>query len=256
MKQIKFVGATLVAVLMLLTSCLGESSNSGELYHIPGKIRFESGKLLIETYSGTFYTTQLSPYEYNEGDWVYIDLSYDMDSEENANAEANGYIYITLLANPVTVQRADISYRDTTQLAPNEIALTYAAVNVGYPQYFMLNGDLLMNSVFKEQTDIRYNFEIYYDNNQEPYQHDSRNTYTFYIRAIRTLEGKSPEIEYMVPNYYEVESILKSIDVKEQAAGKTEYNIAFRYINKIDTEKEEFTWTTQDPIRFLVNTEN
>lgn len=254
MKQIKFVGAALAAVLMLLTSCLGETKNTGELYHVPGVVRYAEGKLLIDTRQGTLYSTQISPAEYYEGDWMYVSFAYDMDSPENANADTNGYIHVTLLENPNTISTVTpYGAPDTTQLMHNEIPLLNAAVNVGYYQYFdYMNGYLLLTSAFKEQTDIRYTFEMFYDYDQKLETYEGRNTYVFYVRAFKRDEGKSPTVEYVVPNAYRIESIIKNINAQEKSAGNESFYVSFRYVDEIKAETGEFTWKTDGPIEFKV----
>lgn len=255
MKQIKFVATALVAVMMLLTSCLGDSSNSGELYGVPGKIRYSSGKLLIDTSTGTLYTTQLSTSEYYDGDWVYVSFSYNMDTEENANAEANGYTHVTLLQSPSKISEGQVyGSADTTQVYTGEITLINPAYNAGHYQYFAyMDGDLMFTSEYSGLTDQRTSFQMYYDYNQESYSYNGKNTYTFYVRAIETAEGKTPTITYYAPNYYNVSSVISSVNQREKAAGNSSFCLDFRYVKEIDEETREITWSSiAAPVEFAV----
>jgi len=255
MKQIKFVGAVVAAFLLLLTSCLGETSNSGELYGVPGKVRISGAKVLIDTYQGTLYTTQLSIAEYYGGEWLYVSFSYDMDSEENANADANGYLYVTLLQNPTTIPDGQIAYySDTTKVMnDSEIALTEGAYNILYYQYFCyIDGDLMITSEYKALTDQRMNFYLYYDSNQEPYVSEGRNTYTFYVRGEKRGEdGKTPTVTYQMPYYYDVRTIMNSIETREKNAGNKSYNLDFRYIDEIDEETGEISWKSSSSMIYF-----
>lgn len=249
MKQIKYASAVLAAVLMLLTSCLGDTGNSGELYSVPGRVRYSSGKMLIDTYSawGTVYTTQLSPLEYYDGDWMYLSFSYDMESPENANREANGYTYVTLLQSPTMIPKGQVhSSSDTTQVMPEEIALINGTYNFSDSRSTaFLEKDLMFTSEYSGLTDQKTSFFLYYDYNKESYaSSDNLNTYTLYLRAIKTAEGKTPATTFYMPNYYNLGSVLNAIESKEKNAGNTSYYIEFRYVSEIDEETGELTWKT------------
>jgi hypothetical protein len=214
MKQIKFAGAAMAAALMLLTSCLGDTGNSGEIHDQLGRVRYTNGKMLIDVPSmaETIYSPKL-PLDYTEGDWMRVGFAYDYDSPENANSKANGYLNVTLLG-AAKLSEGYITSSDTTQVMTNEIALIDGVYNFGHYLYSaFIEGDLLITSGYSGLTDQETNFLMYYDYNKEPHvssgiNGESVNTYTLYIRAIETAAGKTPEVTYLKSNYYTIESIL------------------------------------------------
>jgi hypothetical protein len=252
MKQIKFAGAAMAAVLMLLTSCLGETGNSGTDRDMPGRLRYSAGKMLIDTEAGTFYTTKFSSPEYSEGDWMYISYSWDKDIPENANVDANGYLYITLLEAMAIPKGIVTPSTDTTQVMTNEIALTKGAYNPNHYQFRSVKQrELMFTSEYSGMTDQETEFVLYYDFNSEPYVFNDFNTYTLYVRAIKTNEGKSPKTNYLMPNSYNTKMIMDSIYEREKSAGKTAFNLAFRYVSEIDEETHELTWKSDTEMAFV-----
>jgi hypothetical protein len=254
MKQIKFAGAAMAAALMLLTSCLGETGNSGQVPDLPGRAYYSKGKMLIETEWGVLYPNQSSAsLLYDEGDWMYVSFAYDWDSPENVNWEANGYVSVTLLTAPTAIPKGIVTpSTDTTQVMTNEIALTKGAYNPNHYQFRSIKQrELMFTSDYSGMTDQKTEFMLYYDFNSEPYVSNDFNTYTLYVRAIKTDEGKSPKINYHMPNSYNTKMILDLIYAREKAAGKTAFNLAFRYVSEIDEETHELTWESDTEMAFV-----
>lgn len=242
MKQIKFAGAVMAAVLMLLTSCLGDTGNSGQL-PLPGRVRYANGKMLIDTHWNVLYTSQLQTLEYFDGDWVYVNFSYDFGTPENANYEANGYVNVTLLESPVAIPAGIVMpFSDTTKVMANEIALLQGFHYSTYAPIATLGGDIMFASTYSNSTDQETSFWLYYDYSKEPVASDSGNIYTLYVRATKTAEGKDPKQNLAALNYYDIESILNTIYAREKGAGKTNFFFDIRHIDEIDEETGELTW--------------
>lgn len=257
MKQIKFLSVAVAMILVLLTSCLGDGGgNSGSMSAVLGQVEYtNSGKMVVNTGYGTFYSAQL-PLDYMPGDWVYISFSYDMDSEENANADANGYIVIQL-TQVATVPTAPVYQTDLSMdvALTAEIPLTSAVIGVGYDSYFQYYlGHLLVTSEFEALTDQRNSFSMTFNPSQETTSEGGTNVYNVYIRAVQTLEGKTPKVSTQAAHVYNVEYILDAINTKEKENGASTYGLKFHYVKAIDEETREVEWASNEVIKFAVIT--
>jgi hypothetical protein len=248
MKQIKFAGAAMAAALMLLTSCLGETGNSGQL-GMPGRFTYSNGKMLIDTYFGMLYASQTSTLAYDDGDWAYVNFAFDMETPENVNWEANGYITVTLLTAPTKISEGVVAYSsDTTKAMDNEITLLQGIYITQDLAPSLRGGDFMFASAYTTLKDQETSFMVYYDYTKEPVASDNLNTYTLYVRAIRAVEGKEPKSDMAMPYYYNMESILNTIYSRERAANKEYFNFAIRHVSEIDEETGELTWKSNSPI--------
>jgi len=251
MKKIKFLGVAMAAVLLLLTSCLGETKNEGSLNFMPGKMRFDGGKLLVDIPGyGTIYSSQFMAMDFNAGDWMYVSFDYNNDSPENANAEENGYTIVTLTVSPTKIDRMPVNNRglDMETAIDGEFPLAGAAVGGDFRSFLYFNGDLMITSAFKALTDQRNEFYMIFDASQEPEKEADKNVYNIYIRGVELIAGKTPSINTNATNVYDVEYIMSTLNRKESAEGKESFGLKFNYVKEIDEETKEVKWEAQQDI--------
>lgn len=255
MKQIKFLGVAMATVILLLTSCLGDSGgNTQTVTNVPGQIDFKNGKFIVNTIYGPFYSSQMQTMDFSYDDWVFMSFTVDYDSEENANAEANGYYVVQLSVAPSLIPKVEYVSMDETGLdvaLTSEIPLTNAAVISNYDYLTYFQGYLLMASTYKSLTDQKNDFSMVFDPAQETEENNGVNVYNVYVRAVKREEGKSPQIDAGMYNVYNIKRIYENISSKEKSNGKEAFGLKFNYVKEID-ETGTLTWASNDVVNFPV----
>ncbi|MDL2208718.1 hypothetical protein LJB97_03765 [Parabacteroides sp. OttesenSCG-928-O15] len=257
MKKIKMLGvAMMAAVVMLLTSCLGDTNTvtagygfgvikSGAMFRSVASV-YGWGPVYSEQFdAGT--TTLMS------GDCVWLNFEYDTANPNNANVETNGYYYVTLKTDPVVLEKGSFNpiAPNLEEALPGEIALQYGAYGMESPQYFAAIDDyLFLTPVFTGKEDQRNNWYLYYDSSAEPEMRDGANVYTFYIRGIVDIEGKGndKDVADICPFY--TYTYLTQINDKEYAAGNSQFGLEFKYVKEFNSEGKPVWVETADVIRF------
>lgn len=248
MKQIKSFAVAFTAILLLLTSCLGDDGgNSGTLRQVFVKARYANMRTFLDAPNGDVYYSD-RVIDLTPGDWYLIDFSYDMNSPENLNAAENGFIVVNLLANPEPISKGIVNREGSDLEKPidGEFPLIDGLTGFGY----MLN-DLFISSKFKALTDQRSQFFMIFDYSQEPEVEQGQSVYNVYIRAKVTLEGKSPSGEANLLTYYNVEHIMEVINQQEKNKGNDSFYLKVNYVSEINEETGELKWEssrTEQPI--------
>ncbi|OAV69748.1 hypothetical protein Barb6XT_00321 [Bacteroidales bacterium Barb6XT] len=244
MKNVKKWSVAAVAALFLLTSCLGDTaSNSGSNSAI-AVVRYDlkSGKLLLDTNSGTLYAPEVETMGFADGDCITIAFSYDFGSPENVNAEKNGYLFVSLSATQA-IDKGSVSFvaGDTTALLSAEFALSKAVLSTA-PSYFAyLNDNLFLVSSYKGLSGQKNRWTLFADASQTPVKENGNNAYTLFLRVAKVDDGKTPEGAQTEINAYNVGDFIRRISQKEQAEGNKGYSLKIFYINEIK-EDGTFTW--------------
>lgn len=247
MKKFKVWSIAAGGALLLLTSCLGETSNTGSFTRVPAVTRLKTASVLADSNVGTVYSPDIMSMGYYGDDPILISFSYDMGSPENANAEQNGYTYVTLTEKPITVDKGIVSpmIGDTTVLLEREIALHSGVATINDYTYFApyLNGYMFLTSVFEGLTDQKNYWYMNYDVNQEPDTDNGVNVYSLYLRAQKYEDGKTPSGDQAEMRAYDVKYFFQTINQREKSAGKTSFRVKVNYIESIN-EDGTFKWVS------------
>ncbi|MDL2255583.1 hypothetical protein LJC38_03245 [Parabacteroides sp. OttesenSCG-928-K15] len=242
MKKIRVMGvAMMAAIVMLFSSCLGDTSTIREYRFVPAVVTYIGGysKIGAETIMGTLYVPELDNLAYMEGDCIWLSFQYDSEDPNNVNEQANGYSYVKLLTNPTAIDKGFFidDAPDLEEKMNGEIPLLYGSYNMGNYQYFsILNNYLFMTSVFKGKEGQGNRWQLYYDRNAGPRNVDGTNVYTFYVRAVMTKEGTANETNYESMNAFPVNSVISQINDSEFNQGNSSFGMEFKFVEKFDEE--------------------
>lgn len=238
MKTFKLFGVLAAAALIiLLTSCLGDSNNTRTLNSQFAVARIDSKTFktvldingLGSVYSPSAESSVIS------GNCYLVDLTVDFSSAENANAADNGYYIATVgnineVAKGLSIQQV----ADTTALLENEQPVTELVIN----NY--LSGYLLMSANFDQLKNQQNRWEIYYDPMQEGGEDKNGNRYyDLFIRVVKRVDGEgSSTTKELVRRAFEAKSFIEKCIEKEKADNKTVVNLKFNYVQSISKENE------------------
>ncbi|MDH6357178.1 hypothetical protein [Parabacteroides sp. PF5-9] len=254
MKTIKLCSLALITVILVsLTSCLGDSENTQDVQFVSGIVVSEKGKKLIQTQVlGNIYDPRISTMYFGTGDeYVVCSFQVETTSAENANAEENGYWHVTLYDDPATVNEGGVDYYnkpDTTVLLANEIELSEGVIAT-YPYSNIIayiNGMFFLPTGNTGLTGQEAQFVMYIDPAQEPIKNGSINEYTAILRAVETAAGKTPQLNHLRANAYNLKYPIETIQQKEKQLGNERFNLRFTFLSKIEEkegEEVELTWT-------------
>ena len=85
-------------------------------------------------------------------------------------------------------------------------------------------------------------YQLQYDYNQEPQTVDGKRVYDFFLRVVKTSDGKG--IVGTTPFYYtfNTRGYFKTLQSKETAAGNETLSIRFNYIKEFNKDTTAATW--------------
>jgi len=248
MKKISLFSMAVASILLLLTSCLGDTKNAGDNHGVPGVIRYYSEKGIyvadILAYPYTIYSPDLM-LKYDEGDCLYVSYSYDMDSPENANfGGSQPYAHVSLIESQ-KINKGYVSdyLGDTTKVMnDNEFALKKAVADLAY-----INQHLILASSYKGKKERKSNWYLYYDLNEEPTKKEGQNVYSVLLRAEIKEEGKEDSDDTGEVNSYDLRSLISTLNSKEKGQGNKAYSLDFKFIKEIK-EDGSVDWSSSEKL--------
>lgn len=245
MKKINLYCMAVVSVLVLLTSCLGDSGNSTDQRNgqfAVARMDSKSLKTVLDVnYNGTVYSPS-AELMVNAGNCYSIDYQIDFSSPENANAATNGY-YVAAITNVQELEKGSAipQITDTTALMENEQAINELGVVIGgYINGYLLVGAKL-NQLKKQQTQ----WNLYYDMSQKVKENSNgERYYDVFVRAVKRVEGEgTTPSEMMDYRVYEVKRFIEHFMEQEKAANKREVNFKFNYLKSInEKDSTDLKW--------------
>lgn len=245
MKKINLYCMAVVSVLVLLTSCLGDSGNSNQqAYGQFAVARMDSKSfktvLVVNGYGALYSPT--AELQITAGNCYSIDYDLDFSSPENANAATNGY-YVAAITNIHELDKGSAipQISDTTALMENEQTINELGVMMGG----YIDGYLLVatksNQLKKQQTQ----WSLYYDMSQEAKQNSNgERYYDMFVRAVKRVDGEgttpTETLDYRV---YEVKRFIEHCLEKEKADNKTKVNFKINYLKSInEKDSTDLKW--------------
>ncbi|MDH6313595.1 hypothetical protein M2137_002385 [Parabacteroides sp. PFB2-10] len=245
MKKIKMLGvAMMAAVVMLLTSCLGDTNTVTEGYGFGVINNGAMFRNVAHVYGwGALYATDFDTLM--NGDCVWLNFEYDTADPNNANSATNGFAYVTLLQKPVELDKGNFNpvVSNLDEALPGEIALKHGAYGVESPQYFAAIGDyLFLTPVYVGKEKQKNSWSLYYDPSAEPVMKDGVYVYTFYVRGVMETEGEGSDKDLADISPFYTYGHLTRINDKEYAAGRTIFALEFKHVQDFDEETGAPVW--------------
>jgi hypothetical protein len=255
MKKLSFIGLLSVCTL-LFTSCLEGGSNEQSRNGVPGVVRFDAKimKTVIDApdfYPFAFYDPNMASLGLMEEDCVIFGYSVNYNDAANASFQTTGIIEGTITSISVLTQYSvQPSLIDTTKLMDQEQPIAYAVAASG--GWLYLSNKLFLASEFKQKTDQKTNWLLYYDPELPTKEIDGKKVYSLFLRATLQTEGKAPEINGSVINAFEARRFFESISNFEKNQGKKEAYFQINYIKEIK-EDSTFTWGQPEVLTFALS---
>lgn len=257
MKRFKLCSVALTAfTLLLLTSCLGDSSSEMNFVDLPGSARFEGNKVVVETAVGTVYAPNLLATGFSADDCMLISFQYDSEDPANDGSLQNSYVTVTLTANPTSVSKRNVSFYniDTTTVQTGERALDYGDYSHNAQYFGYLNGYLFMTSAYSGKAEEKLSWTLFFDRDQTPVKvkgsdvkgvEKEYNEYKAYLRCIVESEGTGTATNRAVINAYDAKDMIDLLNMKEKSLGNEGYFLNIQHVEKI-TESDSLIWKASE----------
>ncbi len=259
MKKFNLCGVA-AAALMLLTSCLGDDAGSMKQNWsgLLGVVRTsdKNFKQIVRTSIGDVYNEEIINKGFALGDCIQFNCLYDSSNPNNANDYSNGYTYVTVTGEPALINKVNIEMikADTTKLlSENEFVLEnpIAKTSLGVDFAPSIDGVMFLTSSYKGLSEQKNEWHMYYDMAQQPVRERGYNTYTFFLRAEKVADGKTPSSLKGQLNAYPAKHILEHINSKEYSDGNKKFNIRIAYLKTInENDRTDLEWDYSTPIQF------
>lgn len=232
------------AAMTLLTSCLGETTNSQKLSGIPGVVYLDDltgTKTLVDIGSFPIYSSTLEN-KFMSNDCVISSFEIDYSSPENANASTLGY-YNVALSDCQKVDSYNMlnitSPQDTATVLTNELPVE-AAVNNLYMHSYVRGYQFLWPTIkMKEDQKIEWRLYANMSNIEAGGTENDYNYYSMFLRAVETRPGEgSDEVTTLYPAAFYIKNFVERANSIEVSNNKDFYLIRVYYIEKIGEDKK------------------
>lgn len=243
MKAFKLIGVSAAAALLLLTSCLGETSNStsGTTFAV-GATSDKTYKTILNTPSGAIYSPTLMA-KVTDGACYSVSFEVNFDTPENANAATNGY-YTATIAGLDEISKGQAVYYnvpDTAKLLVDEIPLTNAGVIERMGWY--VDKHLFFAGAYNGLKGQKNTWTLYWDRSKEPVTIDNVITYSLFLRAVKVSDGEGTSVtSFSDMRAYNIGSEIERIS-NSMSSDTKQFNLKVNYLNNInEKDSADLTW--------------
>lgn len=244
MKTLRLLSAVAATAMVLLTSCLGEGSNTYSATQFAvGGISEKSYQTVLNTPVGPIYSTALEG-KVVPGACYQVAYEVDSSSPENVNASTNGYYMATISALAEISEGVCQYYNipDTAVLLTNELPLQNL---MAYQQLGVyVDGHLFLGGTFNKKNEQQNSWTLYWDRTKDPVEVDNVNTYDLFIRVQKMSEGTGTTATATTePRAFELDQVLKAVNDAEKAKDQTTYALKINYLTAInEKDSTDLKW--------------
>lgn len=236
MKKLNLFGIVFLMAIGMLTSCLGEGSNSSSGTAI-GVIRTDF-RTFTNVLDISEYESFSSPAFGNmsEGSCCIVayTLNYDLPENSTEMVKTNGYYTVTV-AQKEEIEQFYMAYSltDTTRLLDHEMPIINPVYeNAG--QY--VKGRLFIAHLVKQPEDQKTAYHLSYDPQFTDIKEGSNGNriYDVFLRATVVAEGSKTSEERLSELYaYNMSNYFNEVANMEDGLGKKTFDIRFNYVSDI-----------------------
>ena len=262
MKNFKTLCVAACVAMVGLSSCLGDGKTVTKGTDVPTVVRtvtfedFSTKKLMVTPY-GYLSTADAYLVDYEDGDCVLIDFTYDSSDPNNDGSAARGYSYVTLdqVVEPVNDWPCNsITSNDTTLTDPSvEQPLTYAISSLQKAAY--VDGYIFLPSAFKGKETRQTVWRMAANRYAEPEWVKGKRTFHMWMRAQITYDGdpNTKETDMVKTNAYYIKDVIDGWNTYMQNNCETEdsYYVLIHYIRSINQNGEP-EWAETEQLQFMV----
>ena len=242
MKKRGILATAICSALVLLTSCLGETTNSQRLSGMPGVVytgdALSGYKTLVDIGSFPIYSATLDKGDLLPGDCVVTSFEVDYSSPENATAGTQGYYNVSFSA----CEKIDKSNMRSLSLPTDTtIALTgELPINNSVERSFMhsyVRGYQFLWPSINLKKNQTAEMQLYVDMNKiEPcYTKDGMNYYAMFLRAVEVNKPTNDDkVLTLMPWAFNVQLYIDRVNSLEKDADSNFYYIRVYFVEKIN----------------------
>jgi hypothetical protein len=234
------IGGFLAVNALLLTSCLegGQNTGSDWDYGVVETSSLSYKRIITTSKWGPLYSRVIdSDYSINDGDCVMINFSYNLNSADNQDASAKGYLTVDDQISYGLIDQGIVnpySLTDTTRLLPNEITTFFDIEN--YNAY--VREHLFMTPLFSTiLTDQKNRYDLSFNPDQPVEESEGKRIYNFYLRVEKLEDGKAPAHENNGQTIaFNLSRIMSYINVVEKAQNKDAMYFKINYVAEFNED--------------------
>lgn len=232
MKKLKVLGlAAIAAGMFSFTSCLDSGGNTQQLSGFAVVDYSPTMRMLIYPlgYYPLYISTIANDPNYSAGDCVMANFTVDFDSDENANASANGFYVATGAASSPLAKYELMSSPSDSVALHNELLMSGSESGMLFSSNFQRI--LIVPTFASVLTDQKNTYTVSMDFSQEPEMVEGTDrVYTLCIRAQKLTDGKAPTLgNAKEPIAVEGRMFYSMLKSKEAAAGKKLVSYRVKY---------------------------
>lgn len=259
MKNLKFLGVVAMATV-LLTSCLDGGKNEAD-FTAYGVLSYDSkfGKnMFFIADEVPYYVAALAndPNFMGDGECLVANLHVDRDSPEYADATSKGYYVATTPSGYSKLDKYSIipSLTDTVKPLDKELTLK----DVAQSGYSKIKNFLFLSLTYPTVVNDQKNrFDLSYNYSQEPVVVDGKRVYDFFIRVVKTEDGKGATLQNatQVVTFDGRNEFSRLLNI-EKASNAESLNLRLNYVKEFDKDTTRITSWGTEIIKFAIPKES
>ena len=251
MKKRGILATAICSALVLLTSCLGETTNSQRLSGMPGVVYTSDAlsgyKTLVDIGSFPIYSATIDG-QFSPGDCVVTSFEVDYSSAENATASTQGYYNVSFSACEKIDKdnfRSLSLPTDTTMMLTGELPINNSVEGM-YMHSYVRGHQFLWPSInlMKDQT---AKMQLYVDMSKVEAcdEEEGLNCYSMFLRAVEYHQATDDDKTLtLMPCAFNVQAYIDRVNSIEKNEGNDYYLIRVYFVKEFKDDKPVWDYKT------------
>lgn len=252
MKKRGFLATAVCSALVLLTSCLGETTNSQRLSGMPGVVytgdALSGSKTLVDIGSFPIYSATLESGGLLPGDCVVASFEVDYSSAENATASTQGY-YNVSFSSCEKIDNSNMRSMslptDTTMLLTGELPINNSVEGM-YMHSYIRGYQFLWPSINLQKNQTA-EMQLYVDMNKIEAcdEEEGLNCYSVFLRAVEVNKPTADDKTLtLMPWAFNIQAYVDRVNSIEKNEDNDYYLIRVYFIKEIKDDKPVWDYKT------------
>lgn len=252
MKKRGFLATAVCSAMVLLTSCLGETTNSQRLSGMPGVVyvgdALSGSKTLVDIGTFPIYSATLDKGDLLPGDCVVTGFEVDYSSAENATATTQGY-YNVSFSSCEKIDKSNMRTMslpaDTTTILTGELPVNNSVEGM-YMHSYIRGYQFLWPSINLQKNQTA-EMQLYVDmNNIEPSgEEEGLNCYSVFLRAVEVNKATDDDKTLtLMPWAFNIQAYVDRVNYLEKSEENDYYLIRVYYVKEIKDNKPVWDYKT------------
>ena len=252
MKKRGILATAICSALVLLTSCLGETTNSQRLSGMPGVVytgdALSGYKTLVDIGSFPIYSATLDKGDLLPGDCVVTSFEVDYSSPENATANTQGYYNVSFSACEKIDKdnfRSLSLPTDTTMMLTGELPINNSVEGM-YMHSYVRGHQFLWPSINLQKNQTAQ-MQLYVDMSKIEAcdEEEGLNCYSMFLRAVEVNAPTDDDKTLtLMPCAFNVQAFIDRINYLEKAEDNDYYLIRVYFVKEFKDNKPVWDYKT------------